>query len=55
MLIAASLADPDPVLPVRPYEPDDADCESGSDDDVEFVEILTHRAPVLAEFHPKPR
>src|ERR1035441_4725193 len=42
-----------PILPVRPEEPDDPAQQQNSDDGVELMEVLAERAPVLAEFHAK--
>src|SRR5882762_2645125 len=47
------LRGPNPVLPVRPHEPNDPGSESQTDNHVELVEVLPQGAPVLAQLHAK--
>src|SRR6185503_8577849 len=44
----------DPVLPMGPDEPNEADDQNNKDHSVKFVEVLPKEAPVLTEFHPQP-
>src|SRR3974390_2393149 len=48
------LADTHPVLPVRPQEPHYPRNQAHPDDGVELVEVLSQRAPVLAQLHAEP-
>src|SRR5438445_8666106 len=53
-LRACLLLRPHPILPVRPHEPDNPNCQQRADDGIKLVEVLAQTAPVPAQHHAEP-